>query len=506
MPPRSAAPIASNQRPRLSRSPRLAVATAGDDAIAWAESIGWDAHEGRGFYKLDDWQKWCIRGILSEDANARLCAFVAVLLVPRQNGKNVVLEVVELYAFFVLELRYILHSAHLAETSADHMARLWEAIESDEDLSQRCRRVVANGKERIYRIDRDPETGQRKNCTIRFRTRSKKVGRGGSPQMIVFDEALYLTDEQIQAMLPSLAAQSARPDRPILIYTSSAPVEDSAVLHRIRKAILDGEMPDAWLAEWSTELPADVADLMDAVRQIVDDEAALIASNPGMPYRLDPDWVRSTERPQMSPEAYAVERLGVVFEPQGDHASPIDPETWKRSAMESKITSHDRWSISVADDYRWSSIGIAGLNADGKYHLECVDRRVGTEWAIERAVEIWKAKRIPVRIHKTAPEGSLIARLRQRGVEVVEVSGTEAAQATGQIIDVANSGNVAHLDQPVLNMSVKGAVVRVGQDGASTWSQSRSNVDITPLRAVTVALGGVPEATVTYNGPLVAFR
>ena len=93
--------------PRLSHLPRRAVASAGDDAIEFAESIGWSVEAGRGFYVLDEWQKYCIRGILSEDENARLCAFLVLLIVPRQNGKGAVLEVVELYALFVLELPLI---------------------------------------------------------------------------------------------------------------------------------------------------------------------------------------------------------------------------------------------------------------------------------------------------------------------------------------------------------------------------------------------------------------
>ena len=63
--------------PRLSHLPRRAVASAGDDAIEFAESIGWSVEAGRGFYVLDEWQKHCIRGILSEDENARLKRLLA---------------------------------------------------------------------------------------------------------------------------------------------------------------------------------------------------------------------------------------------------------------------------------------------------------------------------------------------------------------------------------------------------------------------------------------------
>ena len=196
--------------PRLSHLPRRAVASAGDDAIEFAESIGWSVEAGRGFYVLDEWQKYCIRGILSEDENARLCAFLVLLIVPRQNGKGAVLEVVELYALFVLELPLILHSAHLGETSADHMDRMWAAISSDPELRAQCKQVLAKGYEAIEFRPVDPASGEPRRresgaavmCEIRFRTRSKKGGRGGSPQMVVFDEALFLTGQQVSAMLP----------------------------------------------------------------------------------------------------------------------------------------------------------------------------------------------------------------------------------------------------------------------------------------------------------------
>ena len=119
--------------PRLQQAPAGAVGSAGDDAIEWAESIG------GGFYELDEWQRFCIRGILSEDEHARLCAEAALLIVPRQNGKGTILEIVELYALFVLDLPLILHTAHLSETSADHMARLWAAIRSDPELERQCK-------------------------------------------------------------------------------------------------------------------------------------------------------------------------------------------------------------------------------------------------------------------------------------------------------------------------------------------------------------------------------
>ncbi len=98
-----------------------------------------------------------------------------------------------------------------------------------------------------------------------------------------------------------------------------------------------------------------------------------------------------------------------------------------------------------------------------------------------------------MRIHKSGPEAAFIAPLRERGVEVIEVTTAEVAQATGQLIDAANAGQLVHLGQPSLDKALRGAVLRLSSDGASVWSQRSSSVEITPLVAVTVALGGVAQ-------------
>ncbi len=159
---------------------------------------------------------------------------------------------------------------------------------------------------------------------------------------------------------------------------------------------------------------------------------------------------------------------------------------------DSKIASHRQWSVSVSPDRQWSTIGIAGRRADGLLHVEEMWRRPGVDWVVDQIVSSYAAVRIPIRVHKSAPEGSLIPLLLERGVGVVEVSSAEVAQATAQLIDAVMASSVRHVVQPPLDVAVRGAVLRVQADGAALWSQRNSHVEITPLMAVTVALGGVP--------------
>lgn len=186
-----------------------------------------------------------------------------------------------------------------------------------------------------------------------------------------------------------------------------------------------------------------------------------------------------------------------VPEPPLSEQGGIMPNWSAVGEVGSKIASHHQWAIATSMDRRYTTIGVAGRRADGSNHVAVHYRRSGTDWVVADAVKFWESYRIPVRIWKQGPEASFIPLLRERGVEVVEVSTGEVSVATGLIRDGVEAGTVWH---PVhedgqtssLDRAVAGADLRVGPDGAAVWSQRNSQVEISPLIAVTVALGGVP--------------
>lgn len=180
--------------------------------------------------------------------------------------------------------------------------------------------------------------------------------------------------------------------------------------------------------------------------------------------------------------------------PQRDDATGVVSQSVWASLLddESVIASHHQWALTVAPDRTWAAIGAAGRRADGRLHVAWVEHQAGTGWIADSVVAGWKSRPVPLRVHKSGPEASFITSLRERGVEVVEVSTAEVAQATGQFIDATATDGLRHRAQPSLDMALSGAVLRLSSDGASIWSQRQSSVEITPLQAVTVALGGVP--------------
>lgn len=454
------------QRPRLSSFPARRRGSCGRDAVEFAADCG---------LVLDDWQAWCLDGLLSEDEERRLCASLVLLILPRQNGKNSVLEAFELYGLYVLGWQRILHTAHLQETSADHMARMRALIEDVPSLDKITHFYAANGKERIQRTDT--------RASIRFMTRSKKIGRGGSPNAIIFDEALFLTKEQVQSIVPSISAQTMNTDAPIMVYTSSAPVAESDVLHTVRNACVTGKMPSAFYAEWGCEVGTEVDDL-----------DALYASNPGMGVRISPDWVYETELTMLGEGAFLIERLGVVA---GADAAPSELPRWHecfdpRSLIEGSYAI----GVDVAPDLAWSTVAVAGRRPDGLGHLEIVERLAGTASIVPLLVKLCAAEGLPVWLDPRSSAAGLAPRLVEAGVKVIEVSSHDYVRACEVLRQSVEERLVRHRGGLELNQAVQLAATRPVGD-SWVWARRTSSVDISPLVAVTLAWAAIMGDTTT---------
>lgn len=436
---------------------------AGRDAVEFAGSLG---------LVLDDWQVWLVEQMLAERADGSLAAGVVVIIVPRQNGKNVVLAVVELYGLCVAGLRRQVHSAHLGDTAAEHMKFLKDLV-LDNDLDVEHGGFVqvyeSNGKERLVNVETRGE--------LSFNTRTKSTKRGTPPQRIVLDEALFLDDQSLQAMVPALAAQSMNPETsPQVVVTSSAPLLESVVLHRLRRQAMAGGARTLF-AEWSCVPGVDVTD-----------REAWYASNPGLGVRIAEEYVADMELAVLPHDAFAVERLGVVVE-EGVGSSELPG--WTECLDAGSVRSGAPvFAVDVAPDLSWTSIGVAARRADGLVHLELVEHLSGTGSAVDVLGRIFDKHRVPVLVDPRSPAGGLIADLVRSGVGVVEVSTLDSVKACASLQQAVANGVVRHRGDGPLDAAVVNAAVRSSGDGW-IWARRRSSVDISPLVAVTLAHSGL---------------
>lgn len=107
------------QRPRIESVPP-SDSTVGPEAVQLAAEAG---------LFLDPWQAHVLECMLAL-RDGRWAAFEAAIVVPRQNGKNSILEARELAGLFLLGERLIIHSAHQFDTSLEAFRRILFLIET----------------------------------------------------------------------------------------------------------------------------------------------------------------------------------------------------------------------------------------------------------------------------------------------------------------------------------------------------------------------------------------
>ncbi|MGI8313328.1 hypothetical protein [Saccharopolyspora hattusasensis] len=461
----------AGQEPRICVYPE-APTSAGSEAIELAAAAG---------LNLDPWQQDVLRRSLGEQPNGKWSAFEVGAIVSRQNGKGALLEARELAGMVLFGEKLIMHTAHEMKTSLEAFRRVESLFENNDELRKMVKRVINNnGSEGI-----ELKNGAR----LRFVARSKGSGRGFSGDVIILDEAYALTDEQIEALMPTM---SARPN-PQIWYTSSPPLDavSGLPLWRMRKRALQGGDAALGLAyfDWGQAWDDDL-----------DDPAVWAAANPAMGIRITADYV-ARERASMSDAGFARERLG-IWPSEEDESGPINRRAWRQLVDVDSAAGDDvAFAVDVTPDRTQASICAYGLRADGLGHVEVIDRRAGTDWLVARLGElVAKWRPVAVALDTKGPAGSLLLELQQAGLatpgdaerpargNLAIPTATEYAAACGQFADSVTQGTLRHLGdkQPILTAAVDGVKTRPLGD-AWAWGRKHSTVDISPLVAATLA-------------------
>lgn len=448
----------------------------------YAFSHGHDALElaGSAGLVLDPWQADIVIGSMGVRQDGKWSAFEVGVEVPRQNGKDAILEVVTLAGLYLLGDRLITFSAHQFDTSLEAFRRLLELVE-EADLQREIKRVSrSHGEEGI-----ELKSGQR----VRYRTRTKGGGRGFSGDKLILNEAMILPESAMGSVFPTLAA---RPN-PQVFYTGSAVDkevhEHGVVFTRVRER---GHAGDSRLAWWEFgahgfEHPSDIP------VEVAGDPAVWLEANPAMRVRIAEEYIRA-EQGALAARTFAVERLGVGDRPRTDGAQDhvVSEQDWDALVdVESRRDGAVCFCFDVSPDRRTASVGVAAFRADGLRHVEIVKRENGTSWMVDFLVGLSDRHEDAVFVcDDKGPAASLVPELELRGVVVETFNAAQYAKACGAFLDAVADAEFRHLGDPVLKAAVKGAAQRPLGD-AFAWSRKNSSVDITPLVAVTLALWGV---------------
>lgn len=444
------------------RSVPLAVESDGPEAVELAASAG---------LHLDAHQAMVLDGALGYDDPSKWSASEVAVVEPRQNGKGAILEARALAGLVLFHERLILWSAHKFDTAQEHFLRVRSLFEGCDDLRRLVKKVhAASGEQGIELVD---------GCRLRFLARTGGSGRGFSPDVLILDEVYALTDEQLSAVMPAL---SARPDVQVW-YASSAPLPTSSVLRRVCRRGRAGGEGLAYF-EWCADAAA-----------ASDDRAAWAEANPALGDRIGEDAI-VRELGSMGEEDFRRERLGIWSE--SSDAAAIDVDAW-RNLADSGSTTEDpvAFGLHVTRDRSTTAIGCFGRRADDVGHVEVVEHRKGTGWAVDRLVELsTKWSPCAVVVDPATAAGAFIPDLEERGIRVKPdagetrlelVTAREYAQASGGFADDVVNDRLRHLGQADLDTAVDGVEIRpLGE----AWAWKDVGADRSPLIAVTLARHG----------------
>lgn len=428
-------------------------------------------------YRLipDDWQSDWVDCTLRRRRSGRWAAATSCLAVPRQNGKNGGIEVVELFGMVALGLKF-LHTAHEVKTARKAFRRLLSFFENEREFPELAAMVEeirkTNGQEAII---------LKNGGSVEFVARSSGSGRGFTVDVLVCDEAQDLTDDELAALLPTISA--APSGFPLVILTGTPPDPEKAhlakgeVFRRVRQEAIDGTDPDLCFVDFGVK---------DGPLPDVDDRDLWYQTNPALGTRLNvAEVVR--ERKLMSPETFARERLGWWGDPKANEAGTFPAGAWRAcEVVECEPPDVQAIGVSVSIDQAWSSIAAAGAWDDESINLGAVDRRRGTAWLVADAKARQDRTGCKVVIDGKGPAAHLIPDFIEAGVKLTVLGTEDVLNACGQLFNAVRDEQITHMGHEELDKAVAGAQHRyVGDRWA--WGRKQSTAEISMLDAATCA-------------------
>lgn len=142
-----------------------------------------------------------------------------------------------------------------------------------------------------------------------------------------------------------------------------------------------------------------------------------------------------------------------------------------------------------------STSSIAAV--DTAYRAEIVDHGDGVGWLLERLVALAKSLDAPVAVDTAGPVGDLVPKLGRVGVEVIKLAGQEINQVCSEMHQRVADGRVhirptrcEHCGMVTITEAAKGAVKLERGDGWR-WARKSTQVDISPLMALSLGVGAV---------------
>lgn len=451
---------------------------------------------------LYPWQEWAliheleIVGDLGGEWRFRYRTVVN--MVSRQNGKTELSKVIASFFLNVLCVEAVFGTS----LSMDKAEEVWEAV----ILEQETHKALASEIQTVARRNGGKKlvlTGLR---TYKVGAPTRRAGRGDANDLVMLDEVREHRDWETWSA--SVASTNAKPNGMVMCF-SNAGDPDSIVLRQLRSQALEkingtkasdfgGDVDGDTLGwfEWSSPDGAET-----------DDMEALAQANPALGYGKLTERALLANRQTFPENKFRSECMCQQVEtilpepfPDGAWQGGIDADSYIDEASELF------WGIDMSQDRKWTCIAVCGLREDGNYHVEIVERRIGSEWTID-----WFRQRV-------GKYGGMKLAFQERGApvsglaeQICTIDGIERMAQGGPDLtagwtrfwdavaacapdEVPRGGaKCYHLPQPVLDTPGRTCQLRNLGGGVQLPDRNKSPDDISPLMAVAMAFAGATQ-------------
>jgi hypothetical protein len=461
--------------PRLSDVARHVKIPKGIVTTAWPRVVAQCDKMGVSF---DYWQHGIGTLALGKRKDGKYAATVGgvVLSIGRQVGKTFIVGMIVIALCIIHPGLTVLWSAHRTRTASKTFGSL--------------KGMTSKKKIKPYMLEPRNTNGEqeirfRNGSIIMFGAREQGFGRGFDEVDIeVFDEAQILTEKALEDMVA--ATNQSRQDSGALLFfmgTPPRPTDPGEEFTNRRKKALDGNAPNMVYVEFSADEDADP-----------DDRTQWAKANPSFPIRTPVESMERMRENLTDEDSFKREALGIWDAVSSSRV--IDEVTWKRQADPSSMAL-DRltMSIEVPPGRKWASVNLAGVRADGRWHVELDEMRNGVEWAVPYVQTVASKNRLHAIV--VDEMSGLVEKRRDRYyligtdllVTLAAAEGRDMAIACAKFYDGIYDGSVFHTDQPQVNVALSVATKRP-LAGAWAWNRKDATSNISPIVGGTLALWG----------------
>lgn len=355
-----------NQEPTFRRVAKYKK-TEGKYATELSQSYALSPHPWQSMI-LDDW--------LAVDSKDRLIHSFCVLEVPRQNGKTGVSDPRETWGL-IKRKESILHTAQEFQTAKKAFDRLRQKFGTKKN-DPYAEYPELNALVDHYTVSAGQMVLDLTNgAHIEFRTRGNNsdMGRGGTFDLVVIDEAQSYTEEQDASLSPLNSAAPSGSPQTILMGTPPILGQSGnkgLVFTRSIEGIMENPGKSDCLHFWGVD---EVGDISDIDRWYM--------TNPSLGYQLLVDAL-AKDALKMSPDMFAREHLGFLPKKREIENYAINEKVWDACASsEEKPDGKTAYGIKFSLDGSLVCLCGAVIPDNGPARISLIEQRStgqGTQW------------------------------------------------------------------------------------------------------------------------------